>query len=386
MKKFILLLLLAAIGTLAVSAYRGEADGIFARFRAWLRPMIEEAKGKLASQPGSGAPKPALGAGLSGVIDVAKSTFHCGYGDEEIAKVVQTYSPDRAGLEAVAEILRHAGLLTNFKVLAGDVPNAAAFLYDGDRTIVYSNAWLKKLTDSAESKWAIYAVLAHEIAHHLNGDTMTKAGTYTQRTAEQNHKQELAADYWAGFALAKLGASLDETTAAVRIYGGRGSHSHPDKARRIEAHTNGWMKGREGVAEAETPSKLSDELIKLQHEIGRHAEHYGPGHLQVAGQEVPCVVQYKLLFVDRTMRVKGILYNGATRDVSIVEWNLDPRDGRPHHVTQARTGVIEGAECFRVSVANAGDFLYSVEPDAKGSRDPAAFAKLLQRYVEAGAR
>ncbi len=380
MKKLILLALLAAIGTLAVSAYRGDPGGIFARFKTWLRPWLEQAHRTVKSQP-------VPNAGVAGVIDVARSTFHCGYGDEEIAKVVQTYSPDRAGLEAVAEILKHAGLLTNFKVLAGDVPNAAAFLYDGDRTIVYSNAWLQKLTESVESKWAIYAVLAHEIAHHLNGDTMTKAGTYKDRTTEQNHKQELAADYWAGFALAKLGATLEETTAAVRVYGGRGSHSHPDKARRIEAHTNGWMKGREGVLITEQPTpQLSEELVKLQHEIGRHAEHYGPGHLAVAGEEVPCVVQYKLLFVDRTMKVKGILYNGVTRDVSIIEWSLDPRDGRPHPVSVVRTGVIDGAECHRVTVPNAGDFLYSVEPSAKGTRDPAAFAKLLQRYVEVGAR
>jgi hypothetical protein len=375
MKKLILLLLAAAIGTLAYSAWRGEPDGLFARLRGWVQPHVE----RLARR---GGPKQAVVGG----IDLARSTFVCNYSDAARDRVVNTYEPDRLGLGAVADVMSESGLEANFKVLAGDVPNASAFLADGERVIVYSNAWMQKVTESAQSKWGIYAVLAHEIGHHLNGDTMPKAGDYRQRTAAQNHQQELAADYFAGFVLARLGASLDETTSAVRFYGGRETHSHPDGRRRIEAQTNGWTKGRDGLADRGTETKPSQEMLDLRHAIGRHAEHYGPGHVEVNGRPVPCLAHYRLLFEGRVMKVKGLLYDAATRDVSIVDWRLDPADGRPHGVSLVETGLLDDATCYRVEVDNAGDLVYSVAPSEVGDRDPRAFVKLLQRYIALGAR
>lgn len=387
MKKLLLLLFAAALGTLAVSAYRGEPDGIFAHFKQWAQPYIQQAKqsveSKIAQVTGTSGGGPAIAAGD---IDLSRASFHCNYSDAKGERVVKTYAPDRQGLRAVADVLSESGLKANFKVLSGDVPNASAFINDGERVIVYSSAWMQKLTESAQSKWAIYAVLAHEIGHHLNGDTMPKSGSYQSRSAGENHGQELAADFFAGFVLARLGASLDEATAAVRIYGGRESHTHPDRERRISAHTDGWKKGREGVAERTTTKPPSKELIDLRQELGRHAEHYGPGHALVGGELVPCVVQYKLVFDGRVMKAKGIVYDAKTRDVSIVEWSLDPTDGRPHPVSISATGTVDDADCYRIKIDNAGDFIYSVGPEEKGSRDPKAFVKLLEKYVALGAR
>lgn len=386
MKKLILLLLAAVIGTLAVSAYNDQPDGIFARFKSWAQPYVKDVQQKVSKQLTSATSQ--VTSMVAGLLDESRCSFTCNYSSAAAgtARTINTGPPDELGLRAVGEILAESGLKANFKVLSGDVANASAFVHEGERVIVYSKPWLQKLSQSAQSKWAIYAVLAHEIGHHLNGDTMPKAGDYQNRTTAKNHEQELAADYFAGFVLAKLGASTEETTAAVRIYGGAESHSHPDKTRRVEEHTRGWQKGRQSDSPPALKPDVSAELVRLQQEIGRHAEHYGPGYAVIDGSETPCLVQCKLVFDGRVLKVKGIRYDAQTRDVAILDWRLDPQDGRPHPVTVKATGVLDGSACHRVVIANAGEFNYAVAEDEKGERDPAQFARLLQRYIELAAR
>lgn len=386
MKKLLLLLIGGALGTLAVSAYRDQPDGIFARFKTWAQPYVKDVQHKVSAKL-SGAANDVTSM-VKGMLDSSHFSFTCHYssGGAGPARTIATSAPDRNGLRAVGEIMAEAGLKPNFKVLAGEVANASAFVHDGDRVIVYSKVWMADLTRSVQSKWAIYAVLAHEIGHHLNGDTMPRAGAYADRDAGQNHEQELASDYFAGFVLAKLGASLDEATSAVRKYGGDESHSHPGRARRIAEHTRGWNKGRESSSPVARGPDLSAELVRLQQDIGRHAEHYGPGHAVIDGQTVPCLVQYKLVFIGRVMRVKGIRYDAMTREIAILDWQLDPQDGRPHPVSTQPTGVLDDAACHRVTIANAGEFAYSVAPSEQRERDPREFVRVLQRYVELGAQ
>jgi len=385
MKRILLLLVLAAIGTLAVSAYRDRPDGIFAWFKDWARPWVDDARRSVADKLRGAASD--VTAMVAGLLDESKCSFTCDYGagGSGARRTIHTEAPDSNGLRAVGEIMAEAGLKPNFKVLSGDVANASAFVHEGERVIVYNRAWVAELTQSAASKWAIYAVLAHEIGHHLNGDTMPRAGSYADRAAAKNHEQELAADYFAGFVLAKLGAGLDDTLAAVRKYGGDETSTHPGRDRRVAEHTTGWNKGHVDAAPAR-PVSLSADMVRLQQQLGRHAEHYGPGHVVVDGRSVPCLVQYRLLFAGAVMKVKGIRYDALSRDIAIVEWQLDPRDGRPHPVSAQATGVIDGAACHRVTVANAGEFCYSVAPAERRERDPAEFVRLLERYVELGAR
>lgn len=379
MKRLLLLATAGVLGTLAVSAYRNQPDGIFARFKAWARPWIADHLGGAAEEVTSF---------VAGILEPEQCSFACSYGSGGGGplRTIATAPPDRNGLDAVGEIMSASGLVPNFKLLTGNVPNASAFVQDGERVIVYSKAWMDDLGRSVPSKWTIYAVLAHEIGHHLNGDTMPRAGSYADRDAAANHGQELAADYFAGFVLAKLGASLDEATSAVRKYAGAESRSHPGRERRIAEHTRGWNEGNATLAPQDPAPDVSLELIRLQQELGRHAEHYGPGHATIDGRLVPCLVQYKLRFVGRTMRVKGVRYDASTRDVAILEWQLDPRDGRPHGVRSVATGVLDGAACHRVTIANAGEFCYSVAPGEEKERDPQTFVRALQRYIELAAR
>ncbi|HLU39965.1 MAG TPA: M48 family metalloprotease [Planctomycetota bacterium] len=380
MKRLVLFVFAAVLGTLAVSAYRGRPDGLFARFRALVRPYLRDAQETLHARLAQPF--------VAGLLDEARCTFACNYsgGATAVPRTIRTGPPDAAGLRAVGEILAESGLQPNFKVLSGDVANASAFLHEGERVIVYSKEWLRKLSESVQTKWAMYAVLAHEIGHHLNGDTLPRAGDYRSRPAARNHEQELHADYFAGFVLGKLGATLEECTAAVRAYGGPASHSHPAKERRIEEHERGWHQGRQGAAPAVLPPDASAELVRLRQEIGRHAEHYGPGWVEIGGRKAPCLIQCRLRFEGVVMKVKGIRYDAETRDVAILDWHLDPRDGRPHPVTVEETGTLDDSRCHRVVIANAGEFNYAVAEPERGTRDPEEFARLLRRYVELTAR
>jgi hypothetical protein len=81
------------------------------------------------------------------------------------------------------------------------------------------------------------SVLAHEVGHHANGDT-------TWRGIEQHPWQrELGADFVSGLALARLGASPEEATRALRAMFNLGSPSHPDTPRRVQAVLSGWQQG-----------------------------------------------------------------------------------------------------------------------------------------------
>src|SRR5690606_13287629 len=82
------------------------------------------------------------------------------------------------------------------------------------------------------NNWSAKFVLAHEIGHHINGHSMIN-GT-------SNHDYELQADYFAGRALALMGATEEETLSATTILPERASATHPARAQRAERASEGW--------------------------------------------------------------------------------------------------------------------------------------------------
>ena len=85
--------------------------------------------------------------------------------------------------------------------------------------------------------FAPVSVLAHEVGHHANGDT-TWFGVF-----RHPWHRELGADFVSGLALARLGASPEEATRALRAMFNFGSPSHPDTPRRMAAVMDGWQRG-----------------------------------------------------------------------------------------------------------------------------------------------
>ena len=111
------------------------------------------------------------------------------------------------------------GLKPNFILRpCNDINNALAATVNGQRFILYDPKFMSNL-GQGNKYWSNLFILAHEVAHHLNNHTidwiLLKNNNTSSRTLEQNRKYELEADEFAGFILAKLGATYLETTEII---------------------------------------------------------------------------------------------------------------------------------------------------------------------------
>ena len=133
----------------------------------------------------------------------------------------------------IADIIEVIGIKQNFEVLAAKIDNAAAVTYRGKRFILYNPDFINRLDAAAGNKWASISILAHEIGHHLNGHTLENVGSQPEK--------ELEADEFSGFVLRRMGATLAEAQAAMRIAANyKQSLTHPGKTDRLTAIAAGW--------------------------------------------------------------------------------------------------------------------------------------------------
>ncbi len=144
----------------------------------------------------------------------------------------------------VNDILSVSGLAPNFQVVeTQEVGNAAAVIIDEQRYLAFNPIWMRTYRDKPESHWQLYAVMAHEVGHHLQGHTIAAGGS--------RPPTELEADEYAGFVLAALGASLDQAQVLWKSLDAEGSATHPPRHQRLEAVQRGWER-RNGTS---TPAR-----------------------------------------------------------------------------------------------------------------------------------
>jgi hypothetical protein len=157
-----------------------------------------------------------------------------------ISTQARTFSPqvtpmvtDEAN-EIITDIISVLGLKANFELKpTTDIPNAAAIIFNGKRCIAYNPEFITKLNAAAGNKWASVSVLSHEIGHHLNGHTLKNTGSQPA--------QELEADEFSGFVLQKMGATLSQAQAAMKLAADyRPTHTHPGQHDRLLAIQKGW--------------------------------------------------------------------------------------------------------------------------------------------------
>lgn len=169
------------------------------------------------------------------------------YGGDSIDKETYTFNSTGEAKEVIERISDSVGLPANFKVLAANVPNAMAVIRDRDRYVLYSEAFVQRLISSSATQWSAWTVLAHEVGHHLAGHTLSEVGS---RPAI-----ELQADKFAGFAVSRMGATLEQAQACFRQMRPEGSLTHPGKNARIEAVTLGWRQAQSGKVPAPVDEK-----------------------------------------------------------------------------------------------------------------------------------
>lgn len=139
------------------------------------------------------------------------------------------------------EIIDVVGLKPNFEVMAAQVDNAAAVVYGGKRYVLYNPTFINNLVQRTGNKWAAVSVLAHEIGHHLNGHTVTSGGSQPAI--------ELEADEFSGFVLRKMGASLADAQAAMRVLAAQtASRTHPAQHDRLAYIARGWQTADDQLA------------------------------------------------------------------------------------------------------------------------------------------
>ncbi len=90
---------------------------------------------------------------------------------------------------------------------------------------------------SATNDWAALSILAHEVGHHLSGHSLREGGSRPDL--------EIEADKFSGFILQKLGASINQSTAAIDMLNSTsGSSTHPNKFLRIAAIREGYYNAK----------------------------------------------------------------------------------------------------------------------------------------------
>lgn len=165
----------------------------------------------------------------------------CAFNHEIVNQKLTLNDCDYETKNALSTILNFTGLPLNFVLKEATINNACAVIFcpngeECQRYILYDKNFLKNWTINGKPNYTAYAILAHEVGHHLSGHTLV--GT------SDRHTEELEADKFAGFILQKMGASISELKMTYSILSESSSESHPSKMNRVSALINGWYLAR----------------------------------------------------------------------------------------------------------------------------------------------
>jgi tetratricopeptide (TPR) repeat protein len=195
---------------------------------------------------------------------INKVSFGCNFfGDS------QNYAPAPAGgvtddnayswmKKMIEDIVAKVGLQARFEVKAlKNYNNCSAICVKNEtgetRVIQFDRDFLEQYEKITSNKWFVVGVVAHEIAHHLNGHSLDGVGSRPNK--------EMEADEFAGFVMHKLGASLSDAQNIFSFLNETdGPPTHPIKSKRYKAIKRGWEK-----------SAGSYDLYKDDDEVGMFA-------------------------------------------------------------------------------------------------------------------
>ena len=165
-----------------------------------------------------------------------------------IAMQSSNFMSDSEAEDALDKILNTIGASKNFVLTpCSEINNAVATSYKGIRYILYDKEFMQSI-NSRTNNWSSLAILAHEVGHHINGHaldiTMYLGGVVEAESLANQRKQELEADEFAGFVLARLGADLNSALAFTEIFLEKDDtyDTHPSKSKRVNAVKKGFNK------------------------------------------------------------------------------------------------------------------------------------------------
>lgn len=152
---------------------------------------------------------------------------------------LRTFSSDAEAEGVVKQVLASMGLPLRFEVRAAAVGNAAAIVEEGGkRSILYNTIFMDEIQARTGRYWSLISIMAHEIGHHL-------AFHLDENIAD--HEAELEADYFSGYILAKMGATMDDALSAMReLAQDEATKTHPGKRERLQAIAAGFKNASKG--------------------------------------------------------------------------------------------------------------------------------------------
>ena len=197
-----------------------------------------------ASTTAAGAAKPAKGGGAQDshqvAMAIADTLQACSYDGTPVKFGIGGDAPTDCR-DMIAQVMNFTGLPQNFVVGEAEVPNAAAaILLDEQkipqRVIGFNPQFIDLVRQATGGNaWGAVSVMAHEAGHHLAGHTIQPGGSQPPI--------ELEADKFSGFVLYKMGASRNDALMAIQSLVPEevpAGASHPPRARRVAAITEGW--------------------------------------------------------------------------------------------------------------------------------------------------
>ena len=158
-----------------------------------------------------------------------------------VDKEANNYVIDKEAEQSLDRILSVIGASKVFVLQPCDnINNAVAISDGGIRYILYDKDFMNSI--NSENNWSNLFILAHEVGHHLNGHTLSFMSLSTEELEPESlankRQQELEADEFSGFILAKLGGTLKQTLASMEFLSTNEDDTysaHPNKSKRIAA-------------------------------------------------------------------------------------------------------------------------------------------------------
>ena len=162
-----------------------------------------------------------------------------------------SFSSNQEAQKALDKIIAVTGISKRFALYqCSGINNCEAITFRGIRYIFYDQNFMKSITASAGS-WTNLSILAHEVGHHVNAHSLDwlalASGEIQGITLEQKRQQEIEADEFSGFVLAKLGATLIQAQAAIKSASDEGDDTystHPSRSKRLSAIERGYNQAK----------------------------------------------------------------------------------------------------------------------------------------------
>ena len=165
-----------------------------------------------------------------------------------------SFTSDKDAEIALNKILNVIGASKRFVVLpCSNIENAVAVTYKGIRYILYDNEFMSSIAEKT-SIWSNTFILAHEVGHHINGHSvdvlLIASDVIKPYSIKDKQQQELEADEFAGFILAKLGATLAQASESINLLANNEDDTfstHPSKNKRLTAIKIGFNNASLGI-------------------------------------------------------------------------------------------------------------------------------------------